>query len=205
MTSIAARVLLPFSLLLAGWAGEPQAADREANSPEWTIEQGTNHPSYAAVAPTTTNVNVATVVLACEETLGAQVLQLQLHLTDDGPLEPTYPQLRPLRTAPRAGISIDRRFYPVVLLFADRYVVLADTHQGPFPALSERLVTAMQKGKQMTLHFGLLEEWPEQPSSFDSEAVVDLQAPGGRDAIAAMRRCADPPDYAYAAIRRSPK
>lgn len=201
--SIAARMLLPVSLLLAGWVGQPQAAD-EASRPTWTIEEGTDDPSYAAVSPVAANVNIATVVLACEEAWGTRVLQLQLYLTDDGPLQPTYLQLRPLRRAPRAGISIDRRFYPVALLSADDYVVLADTRQGPFPALSDRLVTALQNGKEMTLHFDLLEEWPGVSPSFDGEAVVDLQASGGRDAIAAMRRCADPPDHAYAGVVQSP-
>jgi hypothetical protein len=49
----------------------------------------------------------------------------------------------------------------------------------------------MQVGTQMTLHFDLLDEWPDQPASFDSEAVIDLQALGGREAIAAMRRCVE--------------
>ena len=204
MASTAARMLLASSLLLAGAAAASHAADRETSGSEWTLEPGTNHPSYATVAPSSTNVNIATVVLACEE-VWAPVLQLQLYLTDDGPLQPTYLQLRPLRSVPRAGISIDRRFYPVALLFTDGYVVLADTRQGPFPALSDRFVAALQKGKEMRLHFDLLEEWPGQAPSFDGEATVDLQAPGGSEAIAAMRRCTDPPDHAYLAVRPSPR
>lgn len=203
MASIAARMLLPVSLLLAGWVGQPQAADRKADNPGWIIEQGTNHPSYAAIAPMVSNVNIATVVLACEEGWGEPVLQLQLYLTDDGPLRPTYLQLRPLRTAPRAAISIDRRSYPVALLFADDYVVLADTYQGRFPALSDPLVTAMHEGRRMTFHFDLLEEWPGQFSSFDGEATIDLQAPGGGEAIAAMRRCTAPPDHVSADVSQS--
>lgn len=118
--------------------------------------------------PAAANVNVDTVVLACEEGWDT-------------------------RAAPQAAITIDRRTWPVALLFADDYVVLADTEHGPFPALSDQLLAAMQAGTQMTLHFDLLDEWPGQPASFDSEAVIDLQAPGGREAIAAMRRCVDPP------------
>jgi hypothetical protein len=45
----------------------------------------------------------------------------------------------------------------------------------------------------VVLHFDLLEEGPGEPPSLDSEAVVDLQAPGGSEAIAAVRRCAEPP------------
>jgi len=200
MASIGARMFL-VSLLLATWAG-PQAADLRSDGSGWIIERGTDHPSYAAVEPAVANVNVDTVVLACEETWSSRVLQLQLYLTDDGPLQPTYIQLHPLKADPHAAITIDRRTWPVALLFADDYAVLADTLKGPFPALSDDLVGAMQAGAQMTLHFDLLEEWPGQPASFDSEAVVDLQAPGGREAIAAMRRCADPPLPLQAAAPR---
>jgi hypothetical protein len=204
MASIGARMLLPVSLLLAGWAGQAEAADPETDRHGWIIEQGTDHPSYAAVAPAVANVNIDTVVLACEEAWGTRILQLQLYLTGDGPLQPTYPQLRPLKAAPQAVIAVDGRAYPVALLFAEDYAVLADFQEGHFPALSGQLVAAMQTGSQMAFHFDLLEEWPGQPPSFDSEAVVDLQAPGGREAIAAMRRCADPPDPLQAGLPRSP-
>jgi hypothetical protein len=197
MASIGARMFL-VSLLLGTWSA-PQAADLLANGSGWLIERGTDQPSYAAVKPAVANVNVDTVVLACEQTWRSPVLQLQLYLTDDGPLQPTYPLLHPLKADPLAAITIDQRTWPVALLFADDYAVLADTLKGPFPALSEELVSAMQAGAQMTLHFDLLEEWPGQPASFDSEAVVDLVAPGGREAIAAMRRCADPPQPLQAA------
>lgn len=197
MVGASARMLLSVMSLLALAAG-PQGAHAEAGPPRWTIEQDTDEPGYAAVAPTVTNTNIDTVVLACEEAGGNRVLQLQLYLSDDGPLQPTYLQLRPLKAMPHAAITIDRDTYPVVLLFADDYALLADVLEGPFPALSDQLVGAMQTGSQMTLHFDLLDEWPNQPASFDSEAVVDLQAPGGREAIAAMRRCVGPPARMHA-------
>ncbi len=170
-------------------AGTVVRADPAGRSAGWAVEQGTEDPSYAVVEPVTTNLNIDTVVLACEEAWGHRVLQLQLYLTDDGPLQPTYLQLTPLREDPRAAISIDGKTFPVALLFADDYVVLADGQEGPFPLLSEEFLDAMQTGMTMTLRFDMLHEWPGQPPTFDSEAVVDLQAPGGWQAIASVRRC----------------
>lgn len=183
-------LLFVLSLLAAGAAGL-QAAYAGANPPQWTIEQDTDDPRYVGVAPTVTNTNIDAVVLACEEVWGSRILQLQLYLNDDGPLQPRYLHLQPLKAVPYAAIAIDQRIYPVALLFADDYAVLADALEGPFPALSRQLADAMQVGSSMTIHFDLLDELPGQAPSLDSEAVVDLQAPGGREAIAVMRRCAD--------------
>jgi hypothetical protein len=80
--------------------------------------------------------------------------------------------------------------FPVALLFADDYVVMADAQEGAFPLLSDRLMAAMQTGETMILRFNLLEESPGKRASFDGEAVVDLK--GGHQAIAAIRRCASP-------------
>jgi hypothetical protein len=157
----------------------------------WTTEPGTAEPSYAVVEPRQTNLNIDTVVLACEEAWGSRVLQIELYLTDEGPLRPIYPHTRPLKDDPRAEISIDGQIFPVALLFADDYVVLADAQEGVFPSLSTSLVDAMQRGKTMTLRFDLLSEWSGQPT-FDGEAIVDLRAPGGPEAITALRHCGEP-------------
>lgn len=195
------RMLFFVLSLLAAGAADLQAADARASRPQWTIEQHTADPRYGAVAPTVTSTNIDTVVLACEEASGSRILQLQLYLDDDGPLQPRELQLQPLKAVPRAAIAIDQRIYPVALLFADDHAVLADVQEGRFPALSTRLADAMQAGSSMTLHFDLLEEWPGQAPSFDSEAVVDLHAPSGPEAIAAMRRCAESPRLQAAAPR----
>ena len=184
--------LLLCLLLMATVAGTVVRADPAGGLAGWAVEQGTEEPSYAVVEPVATNLNIDTVVLACEEAWGHRVLQLQLYLTDDGPLQPTYLQLKPLKDSPRAAISIDGKTFPVALLFADDYVVLADSQEGPFPLLSEEFLDALQTGMTMTMQFDMLHEWPGQPPSFDSEAVVDLQAPGGRQAIASVRRCHRP-------------
>ena len=190
---VRARTFFLVVSLLAAWTAAPHAADAGANPPQWTIDQDADDPRYAVVEPTATNTNIDAVVLACEEAPDRRVLQLQLYLSDDGPLQPRYLQLRPLKAIPHAAVTIDQRIYPVALLFAGDYAVLADAVEGPFPALSAGLADALQAGSQMTLHFDLVDEAPGQVASFDSEAVVDLHAPGGREAIAAMRRCADPP------------
>jgi hypothetical protein len=184
------RLLL---LLLACLAAPAAYAGSDALSEGWMLERGAAEPSYAAVVPTRTNVNIDTVVLACEQGWGDRLLQLQLYLTDEGVLRPVYPHGRPLDDDPRAEASIDDKVFPVVLLFAEDHVVLADAQVGPFPLLSDAFLDAMQAGRTMTLRFDLLAEW-SGASTFDSEAVVDLQAPGGREAIAAVRRCAEPGD-----------
>lgn len=173
-------------------SGTPVGAVSSGSLSAWTVEQGAEQPSYAVVEPLATDLNIDTVVLACEQAWGgSRILQLQLSLTDDGPLQPKHPRSRHLRTPPRAEVSIDQKTFPVALLFADDYVVLADGQDGPFPLLSEQFLDAMQSGMTMTLRFDVLDEGPDEPPSFDSEAVIDLQALGGQEVIASMRRCAE--------------
>jgi hypothetical protein len=205
MAGILVRASLQASvLLLSACLGVAQlgAADRDNDRAAWTIEQGTDRPSYAMVEPASSNVNIDVVVLACEHADGIRFLQLQLYLTDDGPLQPKYRPALPLKTAPRAVITIDGRSLPVDLLFADDYAVLADSREGWFPSLSDRLVTAMQAGMEMTVYFDLWEEPAGELPAFDGQAVVDLQGPGGREAIVAMRRCAGRESDLQALVQR---
>ena len=73
--------------VLAGTA----ALAGEENAPigGWRIEQGTSQPSYAVADATRTNLNVETVVLACEAGQDSRLLQLQLYMSDEGALQPT--------------------------------------------------------------------------------------------------------------------
>jgi len=183
------RRFLPSVLLAVCLAATARA---ETDFSHWRLEQGTGEPSYAAVEPVTTNLNIDMIVLACEGAHGGRALELQVYLTDDGPLRAKVPTSRAPKDDPRAEISIDGHTLPVSLLFADDYAVLADVQEGPFPRLSDGLIAALQTGKTMTLRFDLLAERPGEPPAFDGEAVVDLEAPGGRQAIAAMSRCARP-------------
>ena len=66
--------------------------------------------------------------------------------------------------------------------FAGAHVLLADRLEGAFPRLSDRLVEAMQVGRQMVLRFDLLVPQSGRRAPFDGEATVDLHAAGGREA-----------------------
>ena len=144
------------------------------------------------VEPATTHLNIDSVVLACEELDDSKVLQLQIYLSNDGPLLPKGVAPDQLKGDPRAEISIDGHVFPVAVLFADEYVVLADGQEGMFPLLSGRLLDAMQTGKTMLVHFDLVAERPGKPAAFDGEAVIELQSGAGGAAVAALRRCAGP-------------
>lgn len=176
--TIAAALALVFSLLIG--------ADCAA---AWKVEADVEIPSYAVTAPASSNLNIDSVVLMCEAAGDASVLQLKIYLTDDGPLRPDGVAVERLKADPRAEISIDGHVFPVGILFADEYAILADGDHGHFPLLSDDLLDAMANGKRMLVRFDLVVEPPGQATAFDGEAAVELGSP----AIAAVRRCASPP------------
>src|SRR5262245_13200544 len=138
MTTIGRRTrrlgrLLPPVLLLACLAAAEVRADPAGPALRgWKLEEGVDEPSYAVVEPSATNLNIDTVVLACEAAGEGRVLQLQLYLTDDRPLQPKASQDGRLKRDPRVEISIDGRTFPATLLFADDYAVVADEQKGRF-------------------------------------------------------------------------
>jgi hypothetical protein len=148
----------------------------------WQIEQGVDAPSYAAIEPMATDVNIDTVVLGCEQTGRGTVLQLQLYLSDAGRLAPIGVLASDLADEPRAGISIDGRDYSMT-------VVLADELDGGLPGLSARLIDAMRAGETMVLRFKLLASRRDSSAGFDSGATVDLEEAGARQALDALRHC----------------
>lgn len=162
----------------------------------WISEPGVEPPSYAVTEPTENTLNVDTLVLLCTELAGQRSLELDLYLTDEGPLLPRGADPRMLKDDPRVEIAIDGRAFPAQLMFADDYVVVADSTEGvqgqalQVPSLSQTLLDAMQHGEKMALRFDLL----AGPARFDSELAVDLAS--GRSAIAGVRRCAAPHDVA---------
>jgi hypothetical protein len=156
----------------------------------WRMEHGVEVPSYAAAIPEETDLNIDVVVLGCEQAENRPVLQLQVYLTDEGPLRPKGADASRLKPEARAELAIDGRIFPVSLLFADDYAVIADADEGPYPKLSEELVDAMQIGGSMVIKFDLVAEEAGQAPHYDGKAVIDLR--GGRGAIAAVRRCASP-------------
>ena len=176
--------------LLATTTAHAQLGNAAAE--RWRIEQGVDVPGYAVVEPTATSLNIDTVVLACEQAGKSRVLQLQLYLSDDGPLRPLGMSGAELADDPRASISIDAEDHPVSIMFAGDHVLLADDVEGAFPRLSNHLISAMQAGWTMILQFELLAPPLGRPAVFDSKAIVDLQAGGAGEAIAAMRHCAGP-------------
>jgi hypothetical protein len=165
-------------------------ATSEGHIQGWITEPGVNPPSYAVTEPTENTLNVDTVVLLCTEYGRQRSLELDLYLTDVGPLLPKGADPGDLKEDPRVEIAIDGAVFPARLLFADDYVVVADSQDGQMPALSKVLLDAMQRGASMTVRFDLLEEAKGHPARYDSEIVVDLAA--GRPAVAAVRRCVVP-------------
>jgi len=172
------------------------AARAETPAPQslvaWKLEPDDKPARYAMVEPSRTNLNIASVVLACESVGDRSVLQLQLYLTDDGPLLPVNAARPQLKDEPRAEIAIDGRVFPVSLLFSDDHAVLADGQVENVASVSDALVDAMAAGRTMTLRLDLLAEPPGAPAAFDGEAVVDLGGGNGRAAVEAVRRCMAP-------------
>lgn len=158
----------------------------------WKLESDAQPARYAVVEPSSTNLNVGVVVLACESARDRTVLQLQLYLTDDGPLLPKGADASRLKEDPRAEVEIDGKIFPVSLLFSDDHAVLADGEVEGLAAVSEPLVDAMAQGKTMTLRLDLLAEPQGAKPAFDGEAVIDLRAEGGSSAVETLRRCVSP-------------
>ena len=160
----------------------------------WKTEPGVDVPSYAVTEPVRSDLNVDSLVLMCEPAGDTPVLQLQLYLTDDGPLLPRGAKAESLKGEPRAELAIDGRVFPVGLFFADDHVVVADTDTDRVPRLSEGLVDALQNGRHLTMRLDLLAEPKGRPAAFDGTLEVDLAS----KAIAAVRRCASTPALSFA-------
>ena len=171
------------STSIAGTAGEFEG---------WKLEHGVDPPGYAVIVPQSTDLNIDSVVLVCEETGDHRALQLQLYLSTEGPFLPKGASPLRLKNDPRAEISIDGHIFPVGLLFADDHVVLVDERGPTLPQLSDHLLDTMEKGTTMVLRFDLVAELAGQPAAFDGEAVIALQAAGAGKAVSSVRRCASP-------------
>ena len=182
--------------LVTGLCFTPVLAGDLETDAGWTLEQRVDRPSYAMIEPRTRNLNLDVVVLACEQAEDRRVLQLQLYLTNDGPLMPDGVNAGRVKADPRAEIVIDDHVFPVGLLFAEDHVVLSDQTEAMFPRLSIRLLDALEQGTTMRLRVDLVAEPAGEPAAFDGEAVVDLQAGPAEargKAVAAVRRCATDP------------
>lgn len=159
--------------------------DLDCAATAWKAEENVETPSYAVTQPVSSNLNIDAVVLMCEAANDATVLQLKVYLTDDGPLRPYGVTAEQLKADPRGEVWIDERIFPVDILFADEFVVLANGEHERFPLLSGDLLDAMASGDRMLLRFDLVAEPPGQAAAFDGEAVIELNSA----AISAVSRC----------------
>jgi hypothetical protein len=174
--------------LLAGLIGFTGPA--MAGAAGWSLEANVRDPSYAMAEPTSTNLNIDVVVLSCEQGPDRRGLQLRLYLSDAGPLAPKVATTA-LKDDPRVELVVDGVSRPAELLFADNFVVVADSADGTMPLLSDAFLDKLQSGRRLELKFDLVQEPRDQAPSFDASAVVDLQAGVGSRAVAAVRHCAD--------------
>jgi hypothetical protein len=179
----ARSLALRLAAMLACLTATPAVADSR-------LKRDVEPPSYAVIEPEDSNLNIDSVVLACEEAGDARIVQLQIYLSTGGPLLPRGARPQQLKGDPHAEIAIDGRVFPVDLLFADAYAVLADETDQMFPRLSERLIDAMATGRTMVLRFDLLAERTGQPATFDDEVMIALQPRRGGTIISTVRRCA---------------
>jgi len=163
----------------------------------WVLEQDVATPSYALTEPLSTDLNIDTLVLSCEQGASRRGLQLRIYLSGDGPLAP-HGGAENLKDTPSVQLVIDEAKHPAQLLFADDFVVVADSADGVLPLLSNTLVDSLQAGRRLELRFDLVNAIPGQSSAGQtpafSKAVVDLQAGAGGEAVAALRRCANESD-----------
>lgn len=174
-------------MLLAGLIGLSSPA--VAGAAGWALEANVRDPSYAMTEPTSTNLNIDVVVLTCEQATDRRGLQLRLYLSGTGPLAPKVATTA-LKDDPRVELVVDGVSQPAELLFADDFVVVADSADGTMPLLSDALLDKLQAGRRLELKFDLVQERSNQAPSFDSSAVVDLQAGAGSRAVTAVRQCA---------------
>jgi hypothetical protein len=174
--------------LLATLAGHSGTADARRAVIGWDLEQDVDQPSYAVAEPTSTDLNIDSVVLSCEQGPSRRGLQLRIYLMGAGPLAPRGGGT--LKDDPEFELVIDGKSHAAQLLFADDFVVVADSADGVMPLLSNTLLDALQAGRRMELRFDLVQEAKGQAPSFDASTVVDLRAGRGGAAVAAVRRCA---------------
>ena len=102
--------------------------------------------------------------------------------------------------SPRAEIAVDGRIFPVDILFADTFAMLADNDPRSPPALSSGLVDAIARGTAMDLRFDLVAEPPGSAPAFDGDVAIDLTAAGAGQAVAAVGHCNAPPSVAEMAV-----
>ena len=155
----------------------------------WELERGVETPSYAITEPASTNLNIDSVVLSCEQGPNRRGLQLRLYLLRSGSLAPLGAG-KALKDDPAVDLIVDDVSHPAQLLFADDFVVVADSADGAVPLLSDELLDILQVGRLMELRFQFAKVAHMNAPAFVGIAVVDLQAGSGGAAVSEVRRCA---------------
>ena len=120
-------------------------ADTRSTAVGWELERDVETPSYAVTEPASTNLNIDSVVLSCEQGPSRRGLQLRLYLSGDGPLAPLGAD-KDLRDDPTVDLIIDGLSHSAQLLFADDFVVVANSADGVMPLLSDALLDALAGG-----------------------------------------------------------
>ena len=172
-------------------ARQAVAGETDIRSPAvgWELERDVETPSYAVTEPASTNLNIDSVVLSCEQGPSRRGLQLRLYLLGGGSLAPLGAG-KDLKDDPAVDLKIDGLSHSAQLLFADDFVVVADFADGATPLLSDALLDVLQAGRLMELRFRFVKVAHVKAPAFDGIAVVDLQAGSGGAAVADVRRCA---------------
>jgi hypothetical protein len=179
---VAVLALWPLVLAVAGQS----EINGHAMAAGWELERDVKTPSYAVIEPESTDLSIDSLVLSCEQGPLRRGLQLRLYPSGDGTL---YLQYSGDLTA---ELAIDGASYVVQLLFADTFVVVADSADGVTPLLSRSLLDALQAGQRMELRLQPVQKTRRQPT-LAGTAAFNLQAGLGGAAVAAVRRCAGAP------------
>lgn len=160
-----------------------------ASESGWALVRQDESPRiYAITKSMRTNLNLAAVVLACEQIERRNSVQLQLYPSNQEPILPAGASPEDMKEEPRAELAIDDRSYPVQVAFGGDYALVMDVVDGDLPVLSTRLLEALEAGKNLRLRFDLVREAKGQPASFDGDVEIDLQAGEGTSALATVRR-----------------
>ena len=177
------------AMLACLWAAPSFAGTASARVGGWKLEREVSAPSYAWIEPESTNLNIDSVVLACEEAGDRQrpaapdlpvdggSVVAQGHCVAGSSRTIRAPRSRSTAVSFRSG-----SFSPMTM------PCWPTRRSRRSPALSERLLDAMATGRIMVLRFDLLAERAGQPAAFDGEAAIALQA--GRGGGGRLRRAA---------------
>ena len=184
-------------VVLALWAllfavANQSGINGHAMASGWVLERDVEIPSYAVIEPESTDLNIDSLVLSCEQGPLRRGLQLRLYPSAPGTLYPQDTWDSPADAT--LELTIDGAGYVVQVLFADTFVVVADSADGVMPLLSHMLLDALQAGQRMELRLQPVETAQGQDPSLGGTAAFNLQRGLGGAAVAAVRRCAGGPD-----------